>query len=528
MGYGAKKSLKRDRLNVLFIMTDQQRVDFLSIYGNKVLNTPAMDRIGHEGAMFTNAYVPSAVCGPSRACFYTGRYIHAHRSRWNEVPLPITEKTAGHYFEEAGYRAAVIGKTHMYAEYPKPDFVKETCISSDKHHLSRLDSVGFEYVAGGAYSAGVNSEEYIGYLKSRGYPGEGYEIIRRAYYESDPTVEKMHEFALRAPARIKAEDSEAHFLTDKAIQFMKETQDKPWFLHLSFFRPHHPNRASFPYNEMYVAEKFPAPVRNEEERRHPLFGAFRKERNQHMGLAEDVAYCLHWRAVYAGLIKEIDDNLVRLFKFMDEHQLMQRTLIIFTSDHGELAGDHWFFEKEMCYWQSHKIPLLIRHPNMPGGQQVAQFVESVDILPTCLDAASIVIPPGIQGCSLLPFLAGDSPGAWRQATMAEWTFEYYNAPLKMGLEPEKCRAIMIRDEHYSYCHFNGLPDMLFDLTQDLNELHNIAEHPAHRDIIHLLKTKLIDWQLETWDPLPLRVDRGWPRKLGKGPVPAQMPYDFEA
>jgi len=516
------------KLNVLFIMTDQQRVDYLSIYGNRVLETPAMDRIGREGTVFSNAFVQSAVCGPSRACFYTGRYVHTHRSRWNEVPLPLTEKTLGHYFEQAGYRAAVIGKTHQYADYPKPDFVKPETITRDPKQLSRVDSIGFEYVAGAAWTPAVPTHEYFAYLKQKGYPGEGSQLIHNAYCERDPERKGDYPEPLRQPTLLKAEDSESHYLTDRAIQFMSETTDRPWLLHLSFFHPHHPNVAPYPYNEMYSEDDFPEPVRSESELDHPLFKQFRTERNRPIPDPGDATWWRHWRAVYAGLIKEIDDNLSRLFAFMDDAGLMDNTLIIFTSDHGEFAGDHWFFEKEMPYWQAYQVPLLIRCPGCPNGVTASEFAESVDIVPTCLEAAGLEVPPGVQGRSLLPFVHGRTPEDWRRETIAEWTFEYYNAPVQMGLSPSQCRAVMLRNHHYSYCHFSDLPDLLFDLEKDLNELTNVAEDPAHASVVSELQTRLLDWQMQTWDPLPLRIDTGWPRKLGVGPAPADLPYNFNA
>jgi len=510
--------------HVLFIMTDQQRVDYLSIYGNTTIETPAMDRIGREGTVFTNAFVQSAVCGPSRACFYTGRYLHCHRSAWNNVPLPITEKTAGHYFEEAGYRAAVVGKTHMYSEFPKPDFVKAECHSPDRQNLSRMDSVGFEYITSAAATPCVPNYDYVEYLRKKGYPGAGQDIALRTL-RPDPSRNESVANDHRRPAAVRAEDSSGHYLTDRAISFMRETTDRPWFLHLSYFRPHHPNYAPAPYNTMYDENDFPPPVRSQEELSHPLFKQFRTERNESQGDVHDELYCRHWRAVYAGLIKEIDDNLLRLFEFMDQSGLMDQTMIIFTSDHGEFAGDHWFLEKEMGYWQSYQVPLLIKHPQLPAGVSVSDFVESVDIVPTCLDAVGLTIPPGIQGKSLMPFLRGSRPASWRRETVAEWTFEYYHAPSAFGLPSRSCRAILLRNKRFSLCHFNGLPDMLFDLEKDPNELHNIATDPAYTNVLVELKTRLLDWQLETWDSVPLRIDTGWPMATGICAQLGDLPYN---
>jgi len=513
-------------LNILFIMTDQQRVDYCSIYGRRPPDTPAMDRIGHEGAVFRKMFMQSAICGPSRACFYTGRYATTNRSVWNEVPLPITEKTAGHLFYEAGYRAAVIGKTHMYVDHPKPDFVKPECVSKDRQNLSRMDSAGFEYVAGSFGTPCVPCHGYIDYLNSKGY---GIKNMRDLsdLYRPDESKQNRYKDYNRLPTRVSKEDDEAHYLTDRAIEFMRETKDKSWFLHLSYYRPHHPNWAAYPYNEMYDENDFPPPAHAEEELDHPLFKEFRNERNANptKGDPGDDLHCRHWRAVYAGLIKEIDDNLNRLFAFMETEGLMDNTLIIFTSDHGEFAGDHWFFEKEMCHRQSYHAPLLIRHPKLAGGVINDDYVESVDILPTCLEAAGLAVHPGIQGRSLLPLMRGERPTDWRSETFAEWTFEYYTCVDALKLPREKCRAILMRNDDFSYCHFNGLPDLLFDLRKDPDELRNVADDPAYARVKNELKERMLDWTLATWDPLPVRVETGWPKNFGRGTPAEYMPYN---
>ena len=511
-------------MNVLFIMTDQQRVDFLSVYGNRVLQTPAMDRIGREGTLFQNAFVQSAVCGPSRACFYTGRYVHTHRSAWNEVPLPITEKTAGHYFEEAGFRAAVVGKTHMYSEFPKPDFVKEECHSVDRRNLSRMDTVGFEYITGAVGTPCVPNYDYIEYLRKKGYPGNGQEIAFNTLRPAGKTRADNVAVNCRLPAAVKAEDSSAHYRTDRAIEFMKETTDRPWFLHLSYSHPHHPNCAPAPYNTMYSENDFEPPLRCEEELSHSFFNELRKERNINKGNTTDDNYCRHWRAVYAGLIKMIDDNLVRLFDFMDESGLMENTMIVFTSDHGELAGDHWFFEKDTCYRQCQQVPLLIRHPELLKENSISEFVESVDVLPTCLDAVELDISPGIQGKSLMPFLKGEQPSEWRKEMVAEYTYEYFGSASKM--ERQDCRAIMIRNKEFSFCHFNGpVDDLLFDLKKDPDELHNVAAKAEYAHAVTELKNKLLDWQLRNWDPLPLRLSGVWLGQRSAGPDVSELPYN---
>ena len=197
-----------------------------------------------------------------------------------------------------------------------------------------------KHSVGGIACPAVGSHKYKEYLIDCGYDPQELEATALGIHPSraDRQAAGDDKFALlRNPSHVKAEHSEVHYLTDTAIQYMRET-DSPWFLHLSYFRPHHHNYAPAPYNTMYKGQDCPAPIRTESQLSHPLWDEFRKERISTM--FDDEKYCRDWRAVYYNLIREIDDNLGRLFDFMTEAGLMDNTLIIFTSDHGEFAGDH--------------------------------------------------------------------------------------------------------------------------------------------------------------------------------------------
>jgi arylsulfatase A-like enzyme len=302
----------------------------------------------------------------------------------------------------------------------------------------------------------------------------------------------------RFPTVVRAEDSDTAYMTGKAIDFMEDAGEEPWLLHLSYVKPHWPNVAPAPYHELYDPASVPPPVRHRDELEysHPLLIPFREERRSRP--LDDEETWRRMRATYYGLISEIDAQLGRLFEYMESKGRFDDTLIVFVSDHGEYMGDHWLFEKELFYEAAVRVPLIVYNPSAAAdaarGQSSDLFVESVDILPTCLDALAQPMPDAVQGRSLLPITTGVQPSDWRDAVFGDWDFRFYRSSKELGLAPEKCRAWMVRDDRYKYVHFNGLPDMLFDLYLDPDELRNVAEEADYREVVHACRERLLDWR----------------------------------
>ena len=498
-----------DRLNVLFIMTDQMRADCMACAGHPVIRTPNLDALASEGVRFPNTFVQAAICGPSRMCIYTGRYPHATRAPWNEVPLPADERTVGHYFSEAGYRAALCGKSHYVAD---PGSLPPGDPGRDRIDWRTLAGLEEWYRQDGA-----KGRDWLDHLRERGYPDE---VIERPYQVVRPDGDDGRDESA-FPTVVQAEDSDTAYMTKRAMEFMEETGDRPWLLHLSYHRPHHPLVAPSPYHEMYDPAAVPAPNRSpaELEHPHPLHIPYRTERKGTEWDEERV-----WRqrrATYYGLITEIDDHLGRLFGWMKSRGLWEKTLICFVSDHGTYLGDHWTYQKEFFYDEAYRVPLILcdPRPDADGRRGVVEegFVESIDLLPTLLEAAGTPVNPAIQGRSLVPFLHGSGPAEWRTEVYADWDFRFYWTPKVLGLSPDKCRAWMVRDRDFKFWHFNGLPDVLFDLQRDPWERENLAEDSAHREVVQRYLLKLIDWRMSTEDVS--RVAWTYERRPNFGPNP---------
>lgn len=477
--------------NVLFIMVDQMRADCLSCAGHPVVETPHLDWLAKMGVRFDRAYVQTAVCGPSRMSFYTGRYAHSHRSYWNGVPLPAEEVTLADSVRELGVFPALCGKTHFVPDPSQPPGTQ-----------ARLHA-GFEpWEPNEIYNDG-----WIAHLKKQGYgrklPLDDPRQAVFATVKPDGTLLNGWRFEAAAyPMVIRSEDSDTAYMTSRAIEFIKAQGDKPWLLHLSYYKPHWPLVAPDPYHRRYDPSSVPPPVREPDELgAHPLLQPFREERRS-LPLDEEAVW-RQFRATYYGLITQLDDELGRLWKFLEDRSLFDDTMVIFTSDHGEYLGDHWLFEKELFYEQATRVPLIVFDPHpdadVTRGRVIDSFVESVDVLPTILESLDGRPKPWVQGRSLLGLLRNTNPMSWRDAAHGEWDFRFYQTGVRLRLAPDQCRGWMIRDGHFKYIHYNALPDQLFDVADDPDELVDLARDHGYANAKLEYACRLIDWRQTTED-----------------------------
>jgi arylsulfatase A-like enzyme len=496
--------------NILFIMADQLRWDYLSCYGHPSLETPNIDSLAKRGVRFDAAYVQSPVCGPSRASFYTGRTVFSHGATWNQVPLPIGELTMGDYLRPLGMRTAVVGKTHM-----KPDIggMARLGLATDTEIGVRIAEPGFDPYErdDGLHPDGLLKRRgghlsYNDWLRKLGYDGDNpwNSWANSAEGENGEILSGWHLRNSNLPARIKEEHSETAYMTDRAIEFMIETGENPWLLHLSYIKPHWPYIAPAPYHDLYGPNSFIAPNRSQTERdnANPVFQAFM---NMEVSRSfSDIKIRETVLTGYMGLIKQIDDHLGRLFTFLEKTGRMDDTLIVFTSDHGDYMGDHWLGEKELFHEESVRVPLIICDPR-PEAEQTRgsvehRFVEAIDLLPTFLDCTGTTAlseaAQRLEGISLTPLLHGLETPHWRNSVFSEIDYAFYAAREFLGVSPGDARGFMIRSDRWKYIYFKGFPPQLFDLENDPNEWVDLGQIDAFEPIRRDMKDQLFERLLE--------------------------------
>ena len=489
--------------NILFIMADQLRWDYLSCYGHPHLHTPHIDTIARRGVRFDRAYAQSPVCGPSRASFYTGRTVFSHGATWNRVPLPVGERTLGDYLAPAGVLTAVVGKTHM-----KPDTagMERLGVAPDSAIGGRVAQTGFDpferddglhpdqRVRAGA------SPAYNRWLNALGYEGDNpwHDYANSA---QGPGGEILSGWRLRhsnRPARVAEEHSETAYMTMRAREFIKARGEAPWCLHLSYIKPHWPYIAPAPYHALYGPDAFLPVVREEREREHPhpVYRAFMSRAVSRAFERDEVRHTV--LPAYMGLIKQIDDHMGRLLDDLRASARMDDTMIVFTSDHGDYLGDHWLGEKELFHEASVRIPLIIYDPRPAAdatrGTACDRLVEAIDLLPTFIEATGA---PGaahwLEGRSLLPLLEGRPGPAWREAAFSEIDYAAYEEPCEMlGVAVPDARGCMVRTHRWKYIHYKGFPPQLFDLENDPTEIEDLGRAGSHEGVRAELKDRLFE------------------------------------
>ncbi len=431
------------RPNVLFITLDQFRGDCLSSAGHPVVRTPHLDELAGGGVRFARHYSQAAPCGPGRASLYTGMYQLNHRVVGNGTPLDARFDTVALAARRAGYAPALFGYTDQAID-------PRLAAGPDDPRLSTYNGVlpGFDAVLDIPDDQGP----WIDWLAELGY-------------DTAPGPVGL----LTTEAERPEEHSVGAFLTDRALGWIGEQSD-PWFAHLSYLRPHPPyvapGRWAVEYDPNEVGQAID-PV-EQPPRYHAAV----------LGIPEataptDPAELNRMRAQYFGMIGHVDHEFGRLCDALRATGGWDDTVIIVTSDHGEMLGDHGLQEK-LGYWeQSYAIPCIVHDPRRPAahGTIVEQFTENVDVMPTICEAIGVPVPAQCDGHPLTPFLDGYVPVHWRSA--AHWEYDWrtsligpvpHEGPRDRTLERQHL-AVRRTDDH-AYVQFGNGDWLCFDLATD--------------------------------------------------------------
>lgn len=430
-------------MNILLITLDQFRGDSLGCAGHPLVKTPNLDRLARQGVRLAKHYSQSAPCSPGRASLYTGMYQMNHRVVANGTPLDARFDNVAHAARRAGYTPTLFGYTDQSVD---PRAVTDP---SDPR-LATYEEIlpGFE--VGERLAAGA-PRTWMAWLRAQGHQ-----------IPDDPDA------VLAGEPNRPAEHSMTAYLTDRFLDWHRE-QKRPWFAHLSHFRPHPPYAAAGHYARMYdpahVAMPVPRPAEPERYHRALLNLPI-------MSAATDEAGLRHMRAQYYGMISEVDAQLGRVWAALEANGEWQDTFIIVTSDHGEYLGDHGLQQKAGYFGQSYHVLGIVRDPRAAArGVAVDQHTENVDVLPTLCEAMSVPVPVQCDGHSLMPFLRGETPGGWRTAAHWEFDWRYVFVPSTdfsgaRARDLDSQNLAVLRRDDAAYVHFGDGRALAFDLAGD--------------------------------------------------------------
>lgn len=495
-----------DRPNILLICADQWRGDCISALGHPNAKTPNLDALMADAVTFTRHFGQCTPCGPSRTSLLTGQYLMNHRSGRNGTPLDRRHTNIALEARKAGYDPALFGYTDT---------------TPDPRGLHPNDPALTAYDEGvmPGFSTPLHlpedMDQWVSDLIAKGYdlPG-GRADVFRPRKGFDKPADRGFRFI---PTVFKAEESETAFLTDEFLKWLLVRRDKPWFAHFVFYRPHPPLIAPEPYNGMVHPADVEFPVRAaspaEEGRQHPLLDfaietlrqpSTYDEHNPQDLVAADELEIRQMRATYYGLIAEVDLQLGRIIQHLKDTGQYDRTLIVVTSDHGEVLGEHYVWGKEIYFDPAFHLPLVIRDPRPEAdaarGRRVTEFTQAIDVMPTVLDWLGLDIPRSCDGASLTPFLRGETPPDCRNAVYFEHDFRDVRTQkpeTALGIASDQCAYAAIRDDRFKYVHFAALPPLLFDIANDPHEQVNLADDPAYTEVALDYARRMLDWRLSS-------------------------------
>ena len=455
-----------------------------------------------DGIAFDHHYSVCAPCAPARASLLTGMYLQNHRITRNGSPLDNRHTNIARELRKVGYAPTLFGYTDTTLD-PRvfPD-------DEVRQHGYEGKMPGFEE---GLLLPGEKPEKWLSWLKEKGYD---FETVDDAFKTVDSDAKSNKQGRAAHPVIYKEEHSQTAFLTEHVIDYIDQytaNNEDSWCVHLSYLRPHPPFVAPEPYNKMVdPADLEPTdnPIQSDDD--HPWLKAARSPMGDWpedwmQELADSEDYDLETRqirATYYGLVSKVDHYIGQLIDYLKDSGEYENTLIILTSDHGELMGDHGLFGKRGFYKESFHIPLIIRDPTQSKQQRgriESVITESIDIMPTILDWIDSAIPRQCDGNSLLPFIKGDASKNWRKEVHWEYDFRDIRSlelEQSLGIKMADCQLNVICDNDYMYVHFTSLPALFFDLGKDPKTQNNVIDKPEYSSLVLNYSQKLLSWRMQ--------------------------------
>lgn len=471
--------------NLLFIFTDQQRADTMRCYGNDHIDTPHLNALADKSFVFENAYVSQPVCSPSRATMLCGLYPHTARVPACNVPLPRDVQTIAEMVS-SDYRCCYNGKWHLGDEiFPQHGF-SEWVGTEDSYRRFFSSSERHAY-----------RSAYHHFLVDNGF-------------EPDSESEGQGVFSRHVEASMDEPFTKASFQGDRAAEFIRARGDQPFVLAVSYLEPHPPHTG--PLNDYYDPSELPV---GPTFRQKPPANASLLNRvlSAYYMESEEYGYDLRtdegWRAVrarYYGNVTLIDRSVGKILAALEESGQADNTIVVFTSDHGEMVGDHGILGKTVLYEESVKVPLLIHVPYLSNQQRmIGGNISHIDLVPTLLDLMGESIPEHLQGESRVSVLNGGATLSENDVFIQWNRNDGHPRPGEAEVNPAMStpwRSVISADRWklnlsaYDQCE-------LYDLNTDPCETVNYFDDPKCRDRIQDLADRIRQWQMQTDDRVPL-------------------------
>jgi len=486
-GTGASQSVtgrKRKKPNLLFIWTDEQRADTMAVYGNARIHTPNLNKLASESVVFEKSYVTQPVCTPNRSAVMTGLWPHTSGCIKNNIPLPLDIPCLPELLNDPDYRTAYMGKWHLGDEiFAQHGF---------EHWVSMEDGYAEYYSHGRDRS---KRSDYHHFLIERGYQPDSQGKFSRA-------------FAARRPI----EHCKPKFLEVNACEFLRRHHKEPFILYINFLEPHMPFFGPLDNEHKPEEVGLPANFSDPLEENEPLrYRVIREYCQEKYGRQEkDIRNLI---ARYWGLVTQVDRSVGAILATLDNLELAENTIVVYTSDHGDMMGSHHMVEKSVMYEEAVRIPWLMRISQMKGkARLISKPVSHIDTVPTLLELLTGRQYRHLPGQSLVPLIRDGRVS--QDHVHIEWNPNSGALKLKKGgtqlaskeqlrrLEYEHTRAVISPDA-WKLCLSDVDKCQLFNLNEDPGETTNLFDSGQHTGIIKRLTETIHRWQESVGDKVKL-------------------------
>jgi len=453
------------RPNILLIMADQLNASFLPMYGNTIVKAPHLEALAKHSSVFSNAYCNYPICAPSRYSMLSGQLPHSIAAYDNASEFCAATPTVAHYLRQLGYQTILCGKMHF--------------VGPDQLHGFEERLVTDIYPADFAWVPDW----------TKGPRNAPTGISMRAVLEAGQCFRSL---------QIDYDDETEYFAKQKLFDLARRTEKKPFFMTISFSHPHSPFTASAEHWDRYQHHEIDVPkvgpLQLSEMDKHSEWLYYSHGRDKYKVETQHIQNARH---AYYGMISYIDDKVGRLIDTLNKTGFSDETLVIFTSDHGEMLGERGMWFKQSFFEDAVRIPLLIGGAGWGHHGDVKKVVSLVDLLPTILDVASNSNPPKVLGPAhgkSLRLAIENNGTEWKDIVISEYSDMGVCAP---------CR--MIRSKTLKYIYTHGFPAQLYDLDSDPLERCNLAGNPEYaKDENELNNLILADWDPEEINRLVLK------------------------
>ena len=502
---------KTGKPNVVFIISDQHKLEATGAYGSKLAITPNIDALAKTGVIFNNAYTPAPVCAPARASLITGMYPYANGAIYHKAPVTMPNgkvkeigsgflretgyhegiKTLPQVFRDENYATASPGKMHVHGELQKN--IDEDFKDGNDLGFDEISVRYYTYFPGGHYEDEVGEDTYMRYRQFKKYSD---------IYNKGP-MHLNEEYATALV--INDEDNFDMVVAKKSVEFIQKraADGKNFFLHVGFEKPHAPFTTTKKYLDMHNPDDYELP---------PTFDDWYKKGKYpwtpnwiHSGIAKNITKAKNVMAAYNACITEMDDMVGRVVNSLKETGLYENTIIIYTSDHGEHMFEHGLRGKHNMNEDAVNVPFIISYPKL-FQQNVFNNtnVSFIDLMPTLAELINGKTPETAQGISLVDVLKNGTE--MKNRTVFS---EFRGADYTLLPGAKNVPSRMMKKGDYKFIYTHGIIDQLYNVIEDPDELNNLIFSKKHQEIYSdMYFQTLVDWRFQEYEPINVALTKG--------------------